>query len=156
MKLKPNYIIIPALIIISAAVGIYFNSGAIVTWYPYLRLPAFTPPGYVFALAWTIIYILTAASALLVWNQPNTNSYKIWLAVAFLVNGFLNAYWCYLFFGLHLFGASVFESIVLDISVLILIIMIYPKQKLAAFLLLPYFAWVSFAVYLMYSIANLN
>jgi len=76
--------------------------------------------------------------------------------VVFIINAFINVFWSYLFFVLHMTGYAAIDSMALALSVLSLIIFIYPISMLAAVLLVPYFVWVLIATYLNYSIWKLN
>jgi tryptophan-rich sensory protein len=153
--LKLNYFIIPALTFAVAYFGGKVTDAGM-DWYKTINLPAWTPPGFVIGIVWTIIFILTAMAAILVWNKGfGVNNFKLIIGF-FVVNGLLNFLWSYLFFGKHLIGADIFTAGLLEISVLFLIILIWPISRLAAGLLFPYSAWVFFATYLNYIIWGLN
>jgi tryptophan-rich sensory protein len=107
-------------------------------------------------MIWTLIFVLTTISAILFWIRGFRNK-KFWIVIALLlVNGILNAFWSFLFFGFHLIGASILEMIVLEITTILLIILIRPTSRLASILLYPYAIWVAFATYLAYSTFILN
>lgn len=155
MRLKPNYIVIPLATIATIGIGNLFTSAGM-DWYKTISTPAFTPPGSFIGTVWTVLFILATLSALIVWNKPLTDGRRHGIAIAFILNAMLNVGWSALFFGLHFIGAAIFEAGLLGLSVLILIVAIWPVSKFAAWLLMPYFAWVSFAMYLTYSIWLLN
>lgn len=152
--MKPNYLIIPGVVLVTAWAGSWVTAAGM-AWYRGINLPAFTPAGNVIGAVWTGLFILAAWSALLVFNKLSPAARRP-IMVEFFINALLNVLWTFLFFGLHLLTASVFEAVLLALSVLLLILMIYPRLRLAAWLLAPYFAWVSFATYLTWSIARLN
>lgn len=157
MKLKPNYFVIPLLTLTVAWLGSIFTSIGIESgWYDIISRPAWTPDGSVIGAAWTIIFILATISALIVWNKFKTDQRFKYIIVLFLVNGFLNFSWSFLFFTAHLIGVAVIWSSLIALSVLILIILIWPKSKLASVLLTPYLGWVIFATYLNMMIWQLN
>ncbi|MFA5062208.1 MAG: TspO/MBR family protein [Patescibacteria group bacterium] len=154
MRFKANYIIIPLATIATMVAGglvTYFNMG----WYRSINLPTFTPSGGFIGAVWTVLFILTAISALIAmskaWGRRKTG-----IGAALVVNALLNVFWSVLFFGLHLLGPAVWEAGLLGISVLVLIVMIWPISKFAAWLLVPYLAWVGFATFLTYSVMRLN
>lgn len=130
---------------------------AITTWYPTLGKPSFNPPNWIFAPVWTLLYIMMGVAAGLVWNR--IESYKEIVKKAlifFIIQLVLNALWSYLFFGLH-------NPLLAGIEIIILWLMIYETyikfvkiNKTAGYLLLPYLAWVSFALVLNWSIWWLN
>ncbi len=153
--MKPNYIIIPLIAIFVAVIGSWLTSGGM-DWYKTINLPAWTPPGSVVGAVWTTIFILSTISALLIWNKSPRNKRFWWIVAIFLINGGLNIFWSFLFFNQHLIGLSVFEAGLLDLSVIALIIFIWPVSRWASILLIPYVCWVAFATYLTYSVFVLN
>lgn len=153
--MKPNYIIIPLITVLVSFIGNLFTDSGM-DWYRTLELPSFTPPGSVIGMVWTIIFILSTISALIVWNKINHNK-LFWLIIfLFLLNAFFNIFWSFLFFNQYLIGLSLIEMNVLNLTTILLIIVIWSKSKLASGLLVPYFTWVTFATYLAYSIWLLN
>jgi tryptophan-rich sensory protein len=155
--MRISYIIIPLITIAVSLIGSSFTSGGIEGgWYESISKPSWTPPGSVIGTVWTIIFILTTISALILWkNAPRDTRFYILISV-FLANAFLNVFWSYLFFSQHLIGYAVFEAALLGLSVIVLIVLAWPISRLAAYLLVPYAAWVSFAIYLTYSVWKLN
>ena len=65
--MKLNYIIIPLIAFLTATIGSFFT-GTGMDWYETINLPEWTPPGYIIGIVWTIIFVLTAVSALFVWK----------------------------------------------------------------------------------------
>ena len=110
-----------------------------------MNLPSWTPPGSIIGLAWTTIFILTALSAMIVWNTAPRDSRLWWIVLLFLLNGVLNVFWSYLFFNQHLVGTALWEMLLLNASTVALIVLIWPINRLAASLLFPYVGWVTFA-----------
>ncbi len=126
------------------------------SWYNTLNKPFFNPPSWVFAPAWTILYILMAISFYLVWRK-GLKIKKVREATAvFFVQLALNLIWSPIFFGAH--------NILLALVVIILMLFYIVKtirlflkiDKTAAYLLYPYLAWVSFATILNFSVWLLN
>ncbi len=153
--MKLNYLIIPLITFLVSVTGSRLTSGGM-DWYKTIKLPAWTPPGSVIGFVWTTIFILSTISALIVWNKFSRNKRFAWIIGLFLINAGLNVLWSFLFFNQHLIGWSVIEAGLLGLSVIGLIILIGPISRLAAWLLAPYAAWVSFATYLTYIIWTLN
>jgi len=119
-------------------------------------LPNIAPAGWFIGLMWSIIYVLTTISALIVWNKlKKDKDFKLIISL-FIVNAFLNWFWTYLFFGMNLIYPALLEMIILNIINLWLIVILRKKNLLASVLLIPYFIWVSFATYLTYLILTLN
>ncbi len=153
--MKPNYIIIPLITILTAVFGGWLTSGGM-KWYKTIKLPDWTPPGSFIGAVWTIIFILSTISALIAWNKTPHNYTFWWIIGTFLVNAILNVFWSYLFFNQHLIGPAIFEAALLGLSVIALIVFIWPIAYWAALLLIPYAAWVVFATYLTYAVWFLN
>lgn len=156
MTIKPNYIVIPAIVIAVMLIGSSFTSEGMDWYRAMVKLPAFTPPGFVIGTVWTILFALTAASILIFWNKAERDEHFWWIISTFAANGALNVLWSYLFFSRHLLRTATFEAGLLGLSVVQLIWLIWPYSKKAASLLIPYAAWVSFATYLTYTIWQLN
>lgn len=153
--MKLNYIIIPLLVVAVSVTGSYFTSGGM-EWYATISLPSWTPPGSVIGAVWTFIFILTAISIIIVWNKSERDDRFYFILTLFIVNGILNIGWSFIFFGMHWIAVAFFEAVLLGLTVLALIILIKPVNRLASLLLLPYFLWVSFASYLTYTIWQMN
>jgi len=153
--MKLNYLVIPLITLGVAWLGNWLTGGGM-DWYQTIKLPAWTPPGSVIGFAWTIIFILGAISALIVWNKVPHQGRFWWIIIIFLINALLNIFWSFLFFNQHLIGPAVWEAGLLGLSVLVLIILIWPLSGRAAWLLIPYGGWVTFATYLTYMVWSLN
>lgn len=127
------------------------------TWYALINKPFFTPPNWVFAPVWTLLYIMMGFAAGSVWNKIDTDEANVKKAfLFFLIQLALNALWSFLFFGLQ-------NPFLASIEIILLWLMIFEtyKQfkaidKLAANLLLPYLVWVSYATILTISVWYLN
>jgi len=137
-------------------IGSVFTISAIPNWYAGLVKPALNPPAWVFGPAWTTLYALMGIAAFLVWrNGWEKKAVKTALGV-FGIQLFLNAVWSIIFFGLHNPGWALVDIILLWLAIVWTIAVFYKISKPAAYLLLPYILWVSFAAYLNYSIWMLN
>ena len=153
--MKLNYLLIPILVFITAFLGSILTDPNS-TWYKSLKLPSFAPPGYVIGIVWTIIFILCAISAIIIWNKLPHNNLFGWIIIIFVINALLNIGWSLLFFNQHQILASLIEIIFLEISVILLIVLSWKGAQIASYLLMPYAAWVLFATYLTYNIYQLN
>jgi tryptophan-rich sensory protein len=149
-------IISMAAVFATGAVGSLFTSRAIPTWYKTLTKPRFSPPNWLFGPAWTVLYVLMAVAAYLVWrNGFAAPGVKAALAV-FLVQLVLNALWSGLFFGLRSPLAGLIGIVALWLAILATIVLFLGVSTLAGALLLPYIGWVSFAAILNAAILRLN
>jgi translocator protein len=156
MKLKISDIVIPGLVLLTAAAGSLVTSDALGSWYSQINLPSWTPPGSIIGAVWSVLYIMIAIAGILIWRRyPRGPRFKA-VAVVFLVNLGLNAGWSYLFFGANWLGGALFEAVIMAATILALVILCWRPVRAAAWLLIPYLAWVSFASYLTYSVWQLN
>ena len=153
---KPNYVVIPALVALTSALGSAITNTGLREWYQTLNFPSFTPPGSVIGAVWTVLFILSAISILLVWNNTKHDTRFSVIVEFFILNGLLNISWSALFFGRHEVGIAVWGAALLGLSVFVLMWLIWPRSRVAALLLLPYALWVTFATYLTYSIYIIN
>jgi len=122
---------------------------SIPTWYALLNKPFFSPPNWVFGPVWTVLYFLMGISLYLIWNK----SVKIKI---FLIQLALNFLWSLVFFWLHQPLLALITIFMLWISIYLTIKSFYRISKLAAYLLIPYILWVSFALLLNLFIVVLN
>ncbi len=144
-----------ALSFTAGGVGSLATTPNIPTWYAALEKPFFNPPNWVFGPVWTLLYILMGVSLYLVWVSK-TKASKQFAYRLFAAQLVLNALWSVVFFGLHQPWLAVVVIIALLI-VLIFTVRVFAKySKLAAWLLVPYIAWVCFASILNFSVALLN
>ena len=143
-------------VLAASAIGSFATVRATPTWYKGLAKPSFNPPGWLFGPAWTVLYLLMAVAAWLVWKQGfGAAGVKLALAV-FLAQLILNALWSVLFFGLRSPLAGLVDIIVLWVAILATIILFFRVSVTAGVILLPYIAWVSFAAVLNAAILRLN
>ncbi len=137
-------------------IGSLFTRGSVPDWYIFLQKPIFTPPNWLFAPVWFLLYILMGISAFLIWRK----GIKIFQVreglIIFIIQLMLNTLWSYAFFGLKspLWGLLVIVP--LWTAILLTIINFYRVSKTASLLLIPYILWVSYATVLNFSIYLLN
>ena len=124
-------------------------------WYDNLNKPFLTPPDSIFTVAWVILYILIAVS-LIVFISGGINSNKIKGLVCFFIQIILNFAWSNVFFGMKNIGSALAVLVLMWIFIFLTIIFFYKQSKLAAYLLIPYFLWVTFALYLNFGFFLLN
>lgn len=146
------------LISIAISLGVGVLSGLITlgsfNTYSNLQQPALAPPGWLFPVVWTVLYILMGMSAYLVYISDNEQKY-IGLAVYGLQLIF-NFLWSIIFFNLgHPLFAFVW-LVILWILIVAMIISFYKVNPTAGLLQIPYLLWVTFAGYLNLSIYLLN
>jgi len=138
-----------------AAAGSRFTMAEIPTWYRTLVRPAIAPPNWVFAPVWTTLYLLMAVAAWLV-SQSAPSPQRNWGLALFLVQLGLNLAWSWIFFGRHQLGAALAEVVLLWASIGATTLVFRTVSPWAAALMLPYWAWVSFASLLNEEFWRLN
>jgi tryptophan-rich sensory protein len=122
----------------AATTGAVFPPG---TWYRALAKPAWTPPDWMFPVAWVTLYLLMSAAAARVGMLPGAG-----LAMAFwAVQIAFNTLWSPVFFGLQRIGAALWVMVGLWSSVAATAVLFWQLDPLAGVLMLPYVAWVSVA-----------
>lgn len=136
----------------AAAMGGLFMPGE---WYALLRKPSWNPPGWVFGPVWTALYTMMAVAAWLVWRRGGFATQRRPLAL-FLLQLALNAAWTPLFFGLKQPGWAFTEIVLLWLAITATLIAFRHVNRVAAWLLAPYLAWVSFAAALNFTLWRLN
>lgn len=124
-------------------------------WHDALIKPSWNPPSWFFAPAWTLLYILMAVSAWLVWRVGGWRVQTKALCL-FMVQWALNLLWTPLFFGMHRPDLALIDILALWLTILITLLAFWQVRRLAGVLLLPYLAWVTFATALNFTIWRLN
>lgn len=146
-------------IIICEAVGIVsslFTISSISTWYAALAKPSFTPPGWLFGPVWTILYFLMGVAVYLVYEKGIKKGSVRGAIGIFALQLALNFLWTAAFFGLRSISFGFAIIILLWLAIAATIIAFYRVRKSAAWLLIPYIAWVTIAMALNYLILVLN
>jgi tryptophan-rich sensory protein len=138
---------------VAAWLGSQFTRPALASWYASLTKPSWTPPNWVFAPAWTILFALMAIAGYLIWRRVGFLSVPLALFALQLV---LNVAWSALFFRLKSPGAAMLEIVFLWLTILATTISFWPLNRLAAWLLVPYLAWVAYAASLNFAIWRMN
>ena len=124
-------------------------------FYAGLAKPAWAPPGWLFGPVWTTLYLLMGVAAWLVWRKAGWSgaSGALSLFVGQLV---CNAAWSWFFFAWRR-GALAFGGVVLLLGLIIATLVAFAQvERLAALLLVPYLAWVTFAAALTYTVWRAN
>ncbi len=163
MKIR-NYIQLFFAITLSQSAGLLgtiFTVDAVATWYPTLVKPALNPPAWVFGPVWTTLYILMGVASFIIWRIYETSSgakkrFAGMALILFVLQLGLNAWWSVIFFGNQQLGWALLEVICLWLAIVATMYYFAKLSRTAAWLLVPYLLWVSFASYLNYSLWMLN
>jgi benzodiazapine receptor len=136
----------------AAGPGIFIRPGS---WYRTIAKPAWRPPDWLFGPVWLVLYLTIAVAGWLVWRDHGLTGAAAALAI-YVVQLVLNALWSVVFFGVHRIGWAAAELAVLWLSILAAIVAFHPLSPTAAYLLVPYLVWVTFALTLNLAIWRLN
>jgi len=120
--------------------------------YQNLVQPDWAPPSWLFGPVWTVLYVLIALSGWLVWLRAGWGP----PLVAYTVQLVLNAAWTPLFFGAGAYTLALVDIIAMWLAIGVTVVLFWRVSRLAAVLLLPYWAWVTFATALNAAIVSLN
>ena len=123
-------------------------------WYSNLIKPALTPPNWVFAPIWTILYILIFISLAVYINSYSKAKFFCYLF--FTIQMLLNIIWMPVFFGQKSLLGGLITIILLDIFLCLTIYKFFKVSKIAGIILIPYFLWTIFATYLNLGYIILN
>jgi tryptophan-rich sensory protein len=136
----------------AAAIGGLAVPGA---WYRGLNKPSWNPPDWLFAPVWSILFIMMAVAAWLVWSRRSAADVALAIGLFALQLG-LNPLWSWLFFGFHRPDLAFFEVMVFWLVILATTVAFWRISPLAGKLMLPYVAWVGFASFLNLVLWRMN
>ncbi|MFC1787284.1 TspO/MBR family protein [Halobacteriota archaeon] len=158
MKIKNIPKLVYSIVICQLAgiIGAFFTSPSISTWYAALEKPSFNPPNWLFSPVWITLFILMGISLYLIWSQGTKTKYFKIAITFFGIQLALNILWSIIFFGLKSPFFAFIEIVILWIAILATIFKFSKISKTAAYLLIPYLLWVSFAAVLNFSIWVIN
>lgn len=142
-------------------VGIGATAGVVTmpevnSWYPTLAKPSWTPPRVAFPIAWTVLYVLMAIALWRLWDRTKPSPERREALLFFFVQLALNAAWSPVFFGFHGINLALGIIIALVVAIIGTIVTSGRVDRPAAWLLLPYLAWVSYATTLNAGIVAMN
>lgn len=126
------------------------------SFYSSLIRPSFSPPGWIFPVVWTILYLLMAIAAYRIWMYGEEGADVKKALTLYGIQLVLNFLWTIIFFRFQSFGLAFIELLVLLVFILLTTFSFYEIDKKAAYLMIPYILWVSFAGVLNFAIWRLN
>ena len=144
--------IILSLTFLTSAIGGYITSNFKEPWYSELNLSSINPPAWVFAPVWTTLYLFMSVAAWRIWIKLNETK----ILLIYFVHLIFNCLWTIIFFGLHNILLAAVDLVIILIFILILLNKYYNRDKVAFYLIVPYFIWSSYALLLNVLIINLN
>jgi translocator protein len=143
--------LIPFVLMVFAAAGTgsIFQTGE---WYASLNKPSWTPPNWLFPVAWSVLYVMIAIAGWLAWKAEGVGTAVVIWAIGLA----LNTLWSYLMFERHDIFAALVDVSLMWITVVAFIAATWNLEPRAAYLFLPYLAWTSFAAALNFAVWRLN
>lgn len=138
-----------------AAISGLATAASVAGWYQTLSKPPFNPPSWIFGPVWMVLYIMIAFAGWRIWFCREHQKWRQAMTFYALQLG-LNLVWSLLFFGAQTIGLALIEISLLLLSIFATIATFWPIDRPAAWLLLPYAVWVSFASLLNASLWYLN
>ena len=142
--------------LLTGVLGSFFTQNSVSSWFLNLNKPFFNPPSYLFAPMWTSFFILIGISLYLIITAKADKKIKQKAYILFAIQCLLNIGWSYCFFYLRNPLLGFIEIIILLASIILTTFYFYRINKVAAYLLIPYILWVSFASVLNFSLWFLN
>jgi translocator protein len=155
--MKPIYKIFISILVPLAvgAVAGFFTSSSIKNWYAFLNKPFFNPPNWIFGPVWTLLYILMGISFYIIWRSEK-QELKSKCFPYYWIQLVLNFLWSFLFFYFRNPAFALVDIILLLIFITFTIASFRKISVIAAWLLVPYILWVTFATALNFEIWRLN
>lgn len=120
--------------------------------YASLERPSWAPPSWLFGPVWTVLYAMIALAGWLAWRRVGWS----WPLVPYAVQLVLNAAWTPIFFGFGAYGLATVDIIAMWLAIGATVVVFWRVRRVAALLLLPYWAWVTYATALTIAIWRLN
>jgi translocator protein len=142
-------------VLVGATAG-FFTASGVESWYQNINKPSWNPPSWIFGPVWTTLYVMMGIALFLVWKSEASDVLKKTAIAIFAVQLVLNFFWSFIFFSQHQPGWALVEIMVMWLAILFTIFAFANVSKTAAWLLVPYISWVSFATVLNYTIWQLN
>lgn len=140
---------VPLIVAIGSLVGRLSNSGFGNGWFDALDIPPIMPPGWAFGVVWPILYILLGLSLAMILNARGAAGRGPAIGL-FLLQLFANFLWSPLFFGMHQISAAFWLILFILTTAAATTWLFWGIRRAAAWLMLPYLAWLSFAAVLNY------
>ncbi len=133
----------------AATTGALYSTGP---WYEALTKPWWTPPNWLFPIAWTVLYLMIAIAGWRVWQAQGIGPALVVWGIGLV----LNTAWSWLMFGRHDIGLALVDVTLMWMSIVAFIVLALPVDRTAALLFVPYLVWVSYAAALNFVIWRWN
>jgi translocator protein len=147
--------IIPTVMLLGSLSGLLSNSGDENRWYAELVKPDIQPPSWLFGVVWPTLYLLMGLAFAMVLHARGAR-YRGPAIILFLVQFAINLSWSPIFFGQHKVSTAFVIILAMLVAGIATTIVFGRVRKAAAWLMVPYLLWISFAAILNYKIDRLN
>jgi translocator protein len=147
----PSLLVFLLAVFMTAIIGSWFAPGP---WYAALNKPSWTPPNWLFGPVWSLLYVAIAVAGWRVWRQPTAQ--RPTLLLLWSAQLILNGAWSWLFFGLRAPGLALLDIVLLLCVIVFFVAAARSRNRVAAWLFVPYGLWVGFATALNFSIWRIN
>lgn len=154
--LRNQWLVLAGFIIVCLAVGFgasFATQSSVAAWYPTLNRPDWNPPNWLFAPVWTVLYIMMAVAAWLVWKARQDTKPAMLLFFSQLA---LNFAWSFLFFGARSPGLGLIGIVMMLLAVAATTFVFWRISRPAGALFVPYLAWTAFAAILNFTVWSMN
>jgi benzodiazapine receptor len=121
-----------------------------------VKQPAFAPPGSLFPIVWSILFVLMGIASYLIYTSQASSEQIQRALILYGIQLVVNFFWSIIFFNMQAFLFSFVWLLILWLLILTTMVMFYRIRKSAMYLLIPYILWVTFAVYLNFGVYRLN
>lgn len=152
---RRGIVVVPLILLLGLASGRLANSGYGNAWFAGLAKPDFTPPGWAFGAAWTVLYLMMGVALTIVLSARGAAMRKqaiIW----FVAQLALNLAWSPLFFAAHEIRAALVLIAAILAAAAVATVRFWQVRRVAGLLMLPYLAWLCFAAALNFEILRMN
>jgi tryptophan-rich sensory protein len=146
---------VPLVLLLGTVSGRIANSGYGNAWFDALQKPAIMPPGWMFGVAWTILYVLLGLAVALILHARGARGRGLALSL-FVLQLLLNYAWSPIFFAYHEVGLAFWTILAMIVISAVTAVLFWRIRRSAGLLMLPYLAWLCFACLLTWQIGVLN
>lgn len=146
---------VPLILLLGFLSGRSVPVGSQSIWYQGLVKPSFTPPDWVFPVAWSLLYLMIGLALAMILHARGARGRGLAIAL-FVVQLVLNLAWTPLFFGAHHIWGALTDLVALLLVAIVTTLLFARIRRMAAWLMLPYLLWITFAGVLTLRIGELN
>lgn len=155
-ELKPGMLAIAVAIPLCIGGISAMLTGDMMKEYFFLNKPPLSPPGWVFPVVWTILYVMMGLASYLVINSGADRSLIVKALVIYGIQLMLNFLWSILFFNCSLYLWAFVELIVMWVMIIITTVLFFRASTPAGMMMIPYILWSTFAAYLNFAVYKIS